>query len=448
MAYDLAIEGGTVVRPDGRARLNLYVNGGRIVAMGGERRQADRRIEADGLLVLPGMVDTHVHLMDPGPTEREDFPTGTAAAAANGVTTVVEHTHTEPVRELAEFQEKRRYLQGRSNVDFGLAAHVWPDRVDELVDLWEAGITFFKIFTCTTHGVPGLDAANLLRALRALAAFAGPCLIHCEDETITAHAKEVLQQQGRQDGAVIPEWRNREAELVAVQVAALLVEVTGARATIAHVSSPEVVELITSAQARGALIAAEACPQYLLLREQEVIDNGPFRKFTPPGRARSDADERQMWDLVRRGVFTHISTDHAPATVAQKTEGSIWDVPFGLPGLDTTLPLLVDAALRGNLSIEDVVRRYAWQPARWYGLHPRKGHLDVGADADIVLVDPDTVDVVRNEEVISKAGWTPYAGRELRGSIVRTLLRGEQIGLDGGAVDARTGRFLPGRGLR
>jgi len=448
VSYDLVIEGGTVVRPDGRAKVHLYVRDGCIAAVSGQRHAADRRIDADGLLVLPGMVDTHVHLMDPGPTEREDFPTGTAAAAARGVTTIVEHTHAEPIREVSDLEDKRGYLDGRSNVDFGLAAHVWPDRIDGLSDLWSAGITFFKIFTCTTHGVPGLDAAQLLRSFRAMASFGGSALVHCEDESITEHAEQVLRKAGREDGAVISEWRNREAELVAVQVTALLAELTGARASIAHVSNPAVAELIARARARGAALGAEACPQYLLLREDELVDHGSFRKFTPPARARSSADEDAMWDLLRRGVLTHIATDHAPATVEQKTDGSIWDVHFGLPGLDTTLPLMIDSALRGRISVEEVVQRYSWEPARWYGLAPRKGHLGVGADADLVLVDPASTGTIRNEDVISKAGWTPYAGRDVRGSVLRTFLRGDEIGAGGRAADERTGRFLPGPGAR
>lgn len=444
--YDLGIEGGTVVTHRGRSATHLYIRDGRVTATGSDRRQADRKVDASGLLVLPGMVDTHIHLMDPGPTEREDYPTGTAAAAANGVTTLIEHTHGHPVRNVEEFNDKRGHLNGRAHVDYGLAAHVWPDRIDDLAELWDAGITFFKIFTCTTHGVPGLTAADQLRAFTETSRFDGPCLVHCEDEDITEETEQLLRSAGRDDGAVIPEWRSREAELVATQVTALLVELTGARASVAHVSHPDAARIIERARSRGARIGAEACPQYFLLREDEVLEHGAFRKFTPPARARSDADEDAMWELLRTGVLTHVSTDHAPATQEQKTEGDIWSVHFGLPGLDTTLPLLLDATSRGKLSLEDVVLRYSWHPARWYGLFPRKGNLDVGADADLVLVDPDATGVIRDEDVISKAGWTPYAGREIRGGIVATYLRGDLVAEQGEPLRAFGGRFLPGPG--
>ncbi|MGH3341749.1 MAG: dihydroorotase [Carbonactinosporaceae bacterium] len=443
---DLSIEGGTVVTSTGRATANVHVRDGRIVHVGPEKADARRTVDASGLLVLPGMVDTHVHLMDPGPTDREDFPTGTDAAAACGVTTIVEHTHGHPIRKPADLAEKRRHLDGRANVDYGLAAHVWPDRIDELHELWSAGITFFKIFTCTTHGVPGLDADHLNRAFEAIARFSGACLVHCEDESLTAAAERTLKQAGRTDNGVVVEWRSRAAELVAVQVTALLAQLSGVRATVAHVSNPEAASIVAAARSAGADLAAEACPQYFLLREQEVLEHGAFRKFTPPARARTDADEDAMWDLLRDGILSHVSTDHAPATRLQKTEGNIWDVHFGLPGLDTTLPLLLDAALRGRLALEEIPRVYAEAPARRYGLYPRKGHLGVGADADVVLVDPEPERVVRDEDVISKAGWTPYAGRVVRGALTATYLRGELVAQDGVPCSGRGGRFLAGPG--
>ena len=198
----------------------------------------------------------------------------------------------------------------------------------------------------------------------------------------------LLRCQGRSDNGLLLDWRNRDAELVAAAVAALLVRRTGARATIAHVSNPEVAAYVASERARGGTLAAEGCPQYFLLREDEVHDHGALRKFTPPARARTEDDETQMWRLLREGVLTHMSTDHAPSTLEQKRAGDMWDVHFGLPGLDsTTMALLLDAAARGHLAYEDVARVYSQNPAKAYGLWPQKGRLGVGADADIVLVD-------------------------------------------------------------
>lgn len=245
---------------------------------------------------------------------------------------------------------------------------------------------------------------------------------------------------------MLPRWRSREAERAAVELAAELALETGVRATIAHVSSPEIAEIAAAARERGATLAAETCPQYLLLREDEVEVHGPLRKFTPPARNRSAEDEDAMWRLLSEGVLTHVSTDHAPSTRAQKLADDIWDAPFGLPGLDTTSRVLIDAVVRGRLGWQDLALRYAEQPARLYGLWPRKGVLRPGADADIVLVDPGADVLVRDEDVLSKAGWTPFASRRFRGDVVATWLRGKRVAERGAPIDERHGRFIAGPG--
>lgn len=441
--YDLGIEHGTLVTPRGRRRAHLYVADGRIAAVAHERRPADRVVDAAGLFVLPGAVDGHVHFQDPGDTTREDFITGSSAAAVGGVTTVIEHTHSHPVRDVAFLRAKVEHLRGRSLVDFGLAAHAWPDRIDQVRPLWEAGVTFFKVFTCTTHGVPGFDAGHLLALFREVARFDGLCLVHCEDETITAENERALRAAGRDDPAILFEWRSREAELAAASVVGLLARLTGVRAIAAHVSHAAAVDLLQRERALGARLWLETCPQYLYLREDEVLEHGGFRKFTPPARIRSDADADDLWRRVAHGPITHVSTDHAPATRAQKTEGSIWDVHFGLPGVETTLSLLLEGVAAGRLSQERVVELVAETPARLYGLYPRKGSLEVGADADLALVDLAAERTLDDASVVSKAGWTPYAGRKVRGRPVMVFSRGRLIAEQGRPVgEPGWGRFV------
>ncbi len=198
MRADLAIVGGTVVSSAGSRRVDLVVRDGHVadLPVAGGDIEAATVIDAGDLLVMPGMVDTHVHLMEPGPTEREDFPTGTAAAAARGVTTIIEHTHAHPVRDPGELADKRAALRGRSNVSFGLAAHVWPDRIESLQDTWRAGVSFFKVFTCATHGVPAVEGDELRRTFRAVAGFGGTCLVHAEDETQDSGCRAYVARAG------------------------------------------------------------------------------------------------------------------------------------------------------------------------------------------------------------------------------------------------------------
>jgi dihydroorotase (multifunctional complex type) len=446
---DLAVRGATVVGPRGRYRADLHVAGGKIVALGTLQVPAREVVDAGGLVAIPGVVDSHVHFMDPGETEREDFMTGSSAAAVGGTTTVVEHTHAAPVRTAADLRRKASHLAGRSLVDFALAAHVWPDQVPRLSELWAAGPAYLKIFTCETHGVPAVPAGHLLRALQDAARWNGVVLAHCEDDAITRDRAEALRGAGRADGGVIPEWRAREAEAVATDEVAALARLTGARVVIAHTSHAPIVDLIASARRAGARLWVESCPQYFYLEEREVLEQGPFRKFTPPARIRTPEEAGAMWARLASGAITHISTDHAPATRAQKQHGDIWACPFGLPGVETTLTLMLTAAANGRVALERVVDVLCEQPARLYGFYPRKGTLAPGADADITLIDPARRRRLADADVVSKAGWTPYAGRDVIGAPVMTFVRGRLVARDGRAVaEPGWGRFLAGAGAQ
>lgn len=440
-AVDLAVRGATVVTESGRREATVYVSDGRIVAIGGAERPAAERVDASGLLLLPGFVDTHVHLMEPADPSREDWAHGTAAAAASGVTTIVEHTHGAPIRTGDELTAKARWAAERSKVDFGLAAHAWPDRIGEVEGIAQAGAAFLKVFTCTTHGVPGFDEAALRTLFRETARVGLPCLVHCEDQALTAEAERSLRASGRVDGGVLPEWRSPEAELVAVDRVLRLADETGARVTIAHASQVSVVDRVAEARDRGADVVVETCPQYLTLFEDEVEREGALRKFTPPARARSESDLDAMWAAVADGRVGLISSDHAPSTLEQKRAGSIWDVHFGLPGLDTTAAILVDAALAGRISLERLAEAYAAAPARRYRLR-RKGSLEPDSDADFVLIAPSATRTLHNGDVRSKAGWTPFDGRVVRGRVVRTYLRGRLIFDDGAVVGPAAGRWI------
>jgi len=245
----------------------------------------------------------------------------------------------------------------------------------------------------------------------------------------------------------VREWRTRAAEQTALAITAALARIAGVRAVAAHVSHPEALAVVACERAAGARIAVESCPQYLALLEREVDEHGAFRKFTPPARARDPAELEAMWRALAGGEIDLVSSDHAPATPEQKRDGSIWDVHFGLPGVDTTLSVLLDGAHRGRISYERVVAAYAEAPARTYGLFPAKGSLRPGADADLVLVDPQAPWSVRDEDVLSKAGWSPFAGRTLVGRAVRTYQRGVLAASDGEVVAAPgCGRFVPGSG--
>ena len=446
VTFDLGIEDGTVVTGAGRAPGHVYVLGGSIAAISTMRLRARERVDASDLLVMPGMVDTHVHLMDPGDPSREDFPSGTAAAAGAGVTTIIEHTHSNPVTNERQLSDKRRYLASRSRVDFALAAHALRDNLGDIPGLWAAGAAFFKVFTCTTHGILGLEPMQLRRLFDRVAEVGAVCLVHAEDEAITATMERRLRSAGRTDGGVIPEWRSRAAEISALVAVSRLAEETGARIVTAHLSHPDAVRVAVEASRSGGPILRETCPQYLTLLANEVLALGPLRKFTPPARAEDARGLAEMWELVRTGEISHISSDHAPSTQAQKSQGTIWDAPFGLPGLDTTLGLLLDAAAKGLISYERLVECYSEAPARAYGLAPRKGSMEIGADADLVIVDPAAAWVVDKTTLRSRAGWSPYEGRHLQGRAIQTYVRGTLVAAGDWVAEPGHGQFVPGAG--
>jgi dihydroorotase-like cyclic amidohydrolase len=221
----------------------------------------------------------------------------------------------------------------------------------------------------------------------------------------------------------------------------------GARVGIAHCSSPDVADLIQRERGAGDAVVAEACPQYFVLREDEALEHGALRKFTPPVRARDDGDEAAMWSRLRDGALAYVASDHAPSTMEQKCSVDLWGAPFGLPGLDTTMALLLDAVADGRLTLADLVRVYSTAPARRYGLRG-KGALAVGADGDVCLVDLSRTRTLRGEEMRSKAGWTPYEGRTVRGDVVGTWLRGRRVAQDGDVHGPPQGRFQAGPGGR
>ncbi len=446
---DLSIDGATIITPTERQSGSIVVSDGRIEAIADEPVEAARNVDAGGLIAMPGFVDAHVHLMEPSSEHREDWAHGSAAAAASGVTTILEHTHDGPVLSVADLEEKRDYLSGRSIVDYGLGAHVFPESIKDIADVWAAGAAFLKAFTCTTHGVPGLDSDALLQLFTATADAAAVCLVHAEDELILARAEERLKAEGVESGSLIPRWRNREAEIAAVGQVLGLAYATGARVVIAHASSLPILALVIGAQKAGARVSAEACPQYLTLLEDEAETHGAFRKFTPPARARDNGELEAMWSALAAGDgLEYIASDHAPSTREQKT-GGVWEAPFGLPGIDTTSTMLIDAAFADQISFERVAAVYSELPARTYGMGPQKGTLEIGTDADVVLIDPGATRTISDDEVHSKAGWTPYAGGMVRGAIVGTYLRGEEIFRDGEILtEPGAGTFVPGAGAR
>ncbi len=443
---DLAIQGGTVVTPGNTFEADIYVQDGKIVAVGKiDGLKAKQQIDAHGLLVMPGAVDGHVHMMDPGHTDREDFTSGTAAAAAGGTTTVIEHHRTEPpVLNAKLFEEKRNHCSPKAVVDFAFMGGAVPDNLHELQGMWDLGAVAFKTFTCALHGVTPMPAGNLRELFRTLVTFDGTTLIHAEDDSILSVNERMLRESGRKDYLTVSDWRSEDAEFVAILTAVTLARQTGARAIFAHVSLPDSLRIICDAKLDGVRVYAESCPQYFYLTREDLAKKGPWLKFAPAVRSIETAN--QMWTELELGNINLLSTDHCPFPKDEKSAGieDIWKAPYGIPGVETTVRLMLNGVNQGKVSLERIVQAMCEAPAKLYGLYPRKGCLLPGADADILLVDMGAREKLTNDKIVSKCGWTPFDGMEVQGKVLMTLLRGRVVAENGQPVgEPGYGQFVP-----
>jgi len=443
----LLIRNGRIVNSRTEFNGNILIKKGRIAALLDDTVdiEADEVIEAGHQYIIPGGVDAHTHMMDPGYTEREDFTTGTMAAAYGGITTIITHHRTvPPVYSVKELKEKIAYLEGKPLVDFGLKGGGAPDNIDKLKDMWEQGITGFKMFTCNLHGVKAMYPGFLYNALREIAALGAIALIHCEDDNILSVNEERLRKEGRRDYLSQIEWRSPLAEKVAVETVISVAKETGARVTIAHVSQPVLLEKIKAARDEGYPIYAETCPHYLYLTIEDLKRKGPWVKFTPP--MKNEDDVQKMWELFNSGYVSTIGSDHCPypKDVKKPGEKNIWDAPNGIPGVETSMRLMLNAVNEGKTTLNRVVETMCENPAKIWGLYPRKGMIEVGADADIVILDMNKEEVLSNDKVVSKCGWTPYDGMKIKGVPDIVMVRGQIVSSRGRVIGKPgMGQFVP-----
>lgn len=447
MKADLLIKNGIVVSSDNSQKANIYVLNEKVVAITEPSigtGEAVKVIDAQGLYVLPGLVDAHVHMMDPGHPEREDFISGTSAAAIGGVTTVIEHHRTvPPVYSAKVLKEKIAYLNNRSVVDFCLMGGGTPDNVANIEGMWQRGVVGFKMFTCSLHQQPAMNACNLLEMFREVKRIGATVLIHCEDDSLTTLGETLLKENKRFDYLSHYEWRSVLAEEVAVEMVIKIVKETGAKVVIAHVSSPHLLEKIQQACNEGFPIYAESCPHYLNLTTEDLAVKGPWVKFAPS--VRKPEVVAAMWDKLNQGYISYLSSDHCPFPKEVKAVGetNIWDAPNGIPGVETGLRVMLTAVNQGKTSLNKVVEVMCENPAKVYGIYPRKGTIAVGADADLVLVDLLKEDVLSNEKIVSKCGWTPFDGWKVQGVPRHVFLRGQALVEDGILKGkAGMGRFI------
>jgi dihydroorotase len=440
---DVVVEGGTIVGPDGLKPGSVAARGGKVVAIAapGERIAARERIDASGCLVLPGLIDAHVHFRDPGLTHKEDFGSGTRAAAAGGVTTVMVMPTDKPMTTTPElFAEKRAIGERSAHVDFALQAGLGPDttHVRELCDL---GAISFEVFLADL-APPMLVAGNqeLLRCLRALAAADRVAGVTPGDDGIVA-AHGVAGAIGREESRrAFLASRPAVAEAIGVARACVAAAAAHARIHIRQVSAASSVAVLRALKSPD--VSAEVTPHNLLLDEGEILRRGPLAKVVPP--LRSPEDLASVRAALREGVIDIVATDHAPHLPEEKALGEedLAKAPGGFPGLQTLLPLMLHLVEQGVLDYPRLVAACCETPARLFGLFPRKGALQAGSDADLVVIDPRKPFVIRNADQLSRARLTPFDGWRAPASPVLTMLRGKVVARGTELTSERCGRFV------
>ncbi len=405
----------------------------------GAATSALETIDATGLIILPGLVDAHVHFRDPGLTHKEDFASGSAAAAMGGVTTaLVMPTDLPPTFTTADWHAKAALAAGRAHIDIGLQAAA--TEATHIAALAEAGAVSIEVFLGDMPPVLLLREDTALRAVMRACRAAGIVLgVTPADDSVIAEAESRLRRPGGDPMdffASRPPLSEANGTRRALEAAAE----TGVALHLRQISCAESLALVQ--QAHGLDLTAETTPHYLLLEAEEIRRQGPWAKILPP--LRSLVDQDALWLALRPGgALSMIATDHAPHTQAEKQPGEtdIWAAPGGFPGVQSMLPLLLETVAQGRLGWGDLVRLTSAAPAQRFGL-AGKGCLEPGADADFVLVDPTRRMRIADAQQLSRAGRTPFAGYSVTGWPIGTWLRGVQIASEAGLIGAPRGRVL------
>jgi dihydroorotase len=443
--FDLLVRGGTVVTPAGRRRCDVAVRQGRIAALfePGQVVPAQVVIEAADRHILPGAVDVHSHHREPGFTHKEDITSATAQCAAGGVTTTFAMPNVEPPPNTAERLDAMLALyETRAIVDWNINAA--GTVAAEIPRLAERGIAAFKIFMVVDTGrsyphMPGIgvhDHGELLGLFETIGATGLPLMVHPHDQALMHHIEQGFWARGERDARAYARAYAAYDGLIWDVAAAVLLRLqraTGTPLHLLHTQTPGVVEQLRAAKARGQRVSAELNPWALMLGNDwatiERLGSYALSYWVP------EQYTETLWEALRDGTIDLISTDHAPHTREEKEPGWTdgWKAHTGTPSAQFYVPMFLDAARSGRLTLERVVELIAAAPARVFGLAD-KGRLEVGADADMAIVDLEGSLEIQDDIVLSKIGWTPYAGRTVRGTVETTMVRGEVVFRDGQVV--------------
>ena len=441
--FDTIIRGATVVTPEGARILDLALLGGRIAALLEPDAPAETRITIDarGKHVVPGAIDIHFHVRAPAYPERGTVASETRAAAAGGVTTIFEMPISKPCCATPEIVRSRRELFSReAYINFALYGA--PGTLDpgDVQGMADEGVIGFKIFMTEAPlgrddefvGLCLPDEGSQYEALKLVAQTGRVLVVHAESNELLNHFSNRLLATGRNDPEAHGESRPPVVEAVAIAKLLTLNEVARAKMHIAHVSSRHAVESLRKFQPVMD-VTGETCPQYLLFTEQALSDYGSYAKINPP--LRTEDDQEALWEALRDGTLMAVTTDHSPFATEEKERAKtdIWAAPPGAPGIEELVPSMLDAAAKGKVTLEQAVNLISTNGAKRFGLYPKKGAIQEGADADLIIVDLQAQTTIDKTKLFTQARLCDYLydGMTFQGKVLTTILGGRIIYRDG-----------------
>ena len=440
MNFDLILRNAKLVSEKGFVSADIGVLDGKIVQIGSVSGEAKIEKDLKGLVVLPGLIDMHVHFRDPGFPQKEDFASGSRAAAAGGVTTVIDMPNTNPpTLTCAALEQKREIAKAKSCVNFGFYMGLAKDNLDEIARA--KNLVGVKVYMGSTTGNLLIEDLNIIEKLFALNKF---MIVHAEDESIIR--ANTAKYADSTDPSVHSLIRAPEAAMEAAKTILHLAKKCNGQVHITHLSTAGEIELLRKFASRPShseakqlpfclsktsfKVSADTAPHYLFFTQADYAAKGTFVKMNPP--IRTKEDQKALWEALRDGTIPVIATDHAPHTKEEKSK-PYKEAPSGVPGVETLLPLLLDAVNHGELTLRDVVKLTSENPAKLLHLKG-KGSLAVGADADLTVIDMEKEQKVGEHGYFSKSGWSPFEGRKLKGWPIITIVGG-RVAFENGKVN-------------
>ncbi|MEC0227292.1 allantoinase AllB [Paenibacillus alba] len=448
--FDLVIRKGTVVLIDDVSQLDIGIRNGKIAALGENLVYSEQTpvYDADNLLIVPGVVDAHVHFNEPALGHWEGFATGSASLAAGGCTTYIDMplNGVPPTVRLGALERKLEAAEGSSTVDYALWGGLVPGNVGNLQELAEAGVIGFKAFMSCPGGegediFAEVDDLTLLEGMKEIARLGLVLALHAESEEIVSKLAVQAQLEGKREPLDFVATRPIAAELEAVSRALYYAEQTGCKLHFVHISSAEAVQVIEEAKARGLDVTVETCPHYLVLTSADLDRLGPVAKCAPPLRTAEDQD--RLWEAVIGGKLDMLASDHSPCPSSMK-QGDFFEAWGGISSAQSSLELMLDEGhLRRDVPLPLLARMLSTEPAKRFGLYPRKGEISLGADADLALVDMKLSYSLQASDLLYRHKHSPYVGKTFGCRVKATFLRGAQVyGLHEGVVGETEGAWL------